>query len=157
MKLKALLTIMVLSAALFLLDAASVFAVAVPVDELSKTEIIRLGERMYRDGILPSGAPMPAFIRGDVEIDSSAFSCSSCHLRAGLGSFEGGVVTPPTNGSKLYKQYRRPPSLDDTHDQAGRYVYAKTVLERPAYSCCEKSITSTFTFAAIGNGQHKRA
>ena len=151
MKLKALLTIMVLSAALFLLDAASVFAVAVPVDELSKTEIIRLGERMYRDGILPSGAPMPAFIRGDVEIDSSAFSCSSCHLRAGLGSFEGGVVTPPTNGSKLYKQYRRPPSLDDTHDQAGRYVYAKTVLERPAYN--RESLAVAMRFGTDPAGQ----
>lgn len=103
-------------------------------DKLSKTEIIRLGERMYRDGILPSGKAMVAFIRGDVEVDSTAFSCSSCHLRAGLGSVEGGVVTPPTNGAKLYKPYRRPPSLNDVADKAGRYMYAKTVMERPAYT-----------------------
>jgi hypothetical protein len=77
---------------------------------------------------------MPAFIRGDVEVDSSSFSCSSCHLRAGLGSFEGGVVTPPTTGNKLYKPYQRPPSLDDIPDRAGRYIYAKTVTERPAYT-----------------------
>jgi hypothetical protein len=77
---------------------------------------------------------MPAFIRGDVEVDSSAFSCSSCHLRAGIGSFEGGVITPPTTGNKLYKPYRRPPSYGDIADQAGRYVYAKTVVERPAYN-----------------------
>jgi len=89
---------------------------------------------MYREGLLPSGAPMPAFIRQDVEVDSSAFSCSSCHLRGGLGSFEGGVVTPPTTGLKLYQPYRRPPSLNDVQDQAGRFVYAKTVLERPAYN-----------------------
>lgn len=101
---------------------------------LPDKEIMRLGERMYRQGILPSGAPMPAFIRGDVEVDSSAFSCSSCHLRAGLGSFEGGVVTPPTTGSKLYQPYHRPPSLGDIPDQAGRLVYAKTVLQRPPYT-----------------------
>ena len=89
---------------------------------------------MYRDGILPSGAPMPAFIRGDVEVDSSAFSCSSCHVRSGLGSVEGGVVTPPTNGEELYKPYRRPPSLNDIPDRAGRYHYAKTTQERPAYT-----------------------
>lgn len=99
---------------------------------LPRDEAIRLGERMYREGILPSGAPMPGFIRGDVEVDSSAFSCSSCHLRAGLGSFEGGVVTPPTTGRKLYQSYRRPPSLREVRD-AGRAVYAKTIEERPPY------------------------
>jgi hypothetical protein len=102
--------------------------------DLSRAEIIQLGERMYRNGILPSGKPMEAFIRGDVEVDSTAFSCSSCHLRAGLGSYEGGVVTPPTTGKKLYKPYRRPPSLGDKADDGGRYIYAKTVIERPAYT-----------------------
>lgn len=101
---------------------------------LPAAEIQALGERMYRHGILPSGEAMSAVIRDDVEVDSTAFSCSSCHLRAGLGSVEGGVVTPPTNGAKLYKPYRRPPSLDDIPDRAGRYIYAKTVPERPAYT-----------------------
>jgi len=89
---------------------------------------------MYRNGTLPSGKVMEAYIRDDVEVDSSFFSCSSCHLRAGLGSFEGGVVTPPTTGTKLYKPYQRPPSMGDTVDQAGRFIYAKTVIERPAYT-----------------------
>lgn len=97
-------------------------------------EIIRLGEQMYRNGILPSGEPMEAFIRGDIPVDSTAFSCSSCHLRAGLGSYEGGVVTPPTTGRKLYEAYQRPPSLSDTVDSGGRYIYAKTIVQRPAYN-----------------------
>ncbi len=118
---------------------------------LSKADILRLGERMYREGILPSGAPMPAFIHGDVEVDSSAFSCSSCHLRAGLGSFEGGVVTPPTTGNKLYKPYRRPPSLGDTADQAGRIIYAKTVVERPAYT--HESLATALRFGTDPAGQ----
>jgi hypothetical protein len=117
----------------------------------SQAEIIRLGERMYREGILPSGAPMQAFIRGDIEVDSSVFSCSSCHLRAGLGSFEGGVITPPTTGNKLYKPYRRPPSLGDTIDQTGRYVYAKTVIERPAYN--HESLATALRFGTDPAGQ----
>lgn len=117
----------------FLFTTSYAAALGPPVD-LTKAEILKLGERMYRDGILPSGKVMPAFIRGDVEVDSSAFSCSSCHLRAGLGSVEGGVVTPPTTGVKLYKPYRRPPSLNDIPDRAGRIIYAKTVQERPAYT-----------------------
>ena len=118
---------------------------------LPREEIMRLGEKMYREGILPSGEPMPAFIRGDVEVDSSAFSCSSCHLRAGLGSFEGGVVTPPTTGRKLYKPYRRPPSLNDVQDQAGRFIYAKPVLERPAYD--RDTLASAMRFGKDPAGQ----
>ena len=110
------------------------YAAATQPSVLSKIEIMRLGERMYRNGILPSGNTMEAYIRDDVEVDSSFFSCSSCHLRAGLGSYEGGVVTPPTTGIKLYKAYRRPPSMGDTADHAGRFIYAKTVVERPAYT-----------------------
>lgn len=117
-------------------DATLTFAGTSPTapEKLPKAEIIRLGEQMYRNGILPSGGPMPAYIRGDVEVDSSVFSCSSCHLRAGLGSYEGGVITPPTTGLKLYQKYRRPPSLGDKADQTGRYIYAKTVQERPPYT-----------------------
>jgi hypothetical protein len=118
---------------------------------VARAENIRLGERMYQKGILPSGLPMPAFIRGDVEVDSSAFSCSSCHLRAGLGSFEGGVVTSPTTGNKLYKPYRRPPSLGDIPDRAGRYIYAKTVSERPAYN--RISLATAMRFGTDPAGQ----
>ncbi len=136
-----------------LLSSFSTFGYAaelLPVD-LPKAEIIRLGERMYRDGILPSGAPLTAFIRGDVEVDSSAFSCSSCHMRAGLGSVEGGVVTPPTTGNKLYQPYLRPSSLDDIPDRTGRYVYAKTVSERPAYT--RDSLATALRFGTDPAGQ----
>lgn len=142
---------MLLFATLLFLAAESAPAVAVPPAGISKAEVIRLGERMYREGILPSGAPMPAFIRGDVEVDSSAFSCSSCHLRAGFGSFEGGVVTPPTTGNKLYKPYRRPPSLNEVADQAVRYVYAKTVVERPAYT--RETLATALRFGTDPSGQ----
>lgn len=120
-------------------------------DSLPKEEILRLGEKMYREGILPSGKVMGAFIRGDVEIDSTAFSCSSCHLRAGIGSVEGGVITPPTNGAKLYKPYQRPPSLDNIPDRAGRYIYAKTVVERPAYT--RKSLATALRLGIDPAGQ----
>lgn len=121
------------------------------VTDLSQAEIIKHGERMYREGLLPSGNLMDAYIRGDVAVDSSAFSCSSCHLRAGLGSFEGGVITPPTTGKKLYGPYRRPPSLGDTADQAGRFIYAKTVQERPAYN--RETLATAMRFGTDPAGQ----
>lgn len=101
---------------------------------LTDAEIIPLGERMYRDGLLPSGEVMEAFAYGNIRIDSTAFSCSHCHQRAGLGSVEGGVVTPPTTGKKLYQPYQRPPSLNDVVDLNGRFTYAKTINQRPAYT-----------------------
>lgn len=102
--------------------------------EHTKAELIKLGERMYREGILPSGKPMEGFTRGDVAVDSKAYSCSSCHLRAGIGTFEGGVIIPPTSGKKLYKPYRRPLAMGDKAEKEGRYIYKDGLVERPAYS-----------------------
>jgi len=141
----------VFSGILLISSAVCCLAAEPTAADLPKAEIIRLGERMYRDGILPSGKVMEAFIRGDVEVDSTAFSCSSCHLRAGLGSVEGGVVTPPTTGKKLYQPYRRPPSLNDIPDQSGRIIYAKTVLERPAYT--RESLAKALRFGVDPAGQ----
>jgi hypothetical protein len=72
---------------------------------LSTGERLKLGERMYREGKLPSGETMKASIKGDIRVDSTAFSCVSCHMRGGLGSIEGGVATPPATGNKLFQPY----------------------------------------------------
>jgi len=141
----------IITSFIFLFWAISAETAELPPADLSKAEIMRLGEQMYRHGILPSGKVMEAYIRGDVEVDSTAFSCSSCHLRAGLGSVEGGVVTPPTTGLKLYQPYRRPPSLDDIPDRSGRTFYAKTVIERPAYT--RETLATALRFGIDPAGQ----
>ena len=88
-------------------------AVSAPADEkpgadtaLSQRETLQLGERMYREGILPSGEPMQAFVKGDLPVSGTAFTCVSCHQRSGLGSVEGGVSTPATNGPELLKPFQ---------------------------------------------------
>jgi hypothetical protein len=82
------------------------------VGGVSPQEALRLGARMYRDGILPSGAPMRALVKGDIPMEGSKFTCANCHLRSGNGSAEGTVVTSPIDGPRLYtplSRYRKIP------------------------------------------------
>ncbi len=69
---------------------------------LSLEDMLRLGEMMYRNGILPSGDPMQAIVKGDVPVDGTMSACSSCHYRSGFGTSEGRVRTPPIDGTRLY-------------------------------------------------------
>jgi hypothetical protein len=82
-------------------------------------ETLRLGERMYREGIFPSGKPMLTSVTGGAAIPGSTFACASCHLRSGVGVFNENVYTPPVNGAKLFQP---------------RYVVYKGIVLKPEYS-----------------------
>lgn len=82
-------------------------AEALSADDLSSEQMLVLGERMYRQGILPNGEPMQAMVSADVPIDGRMFTCVNCHQRSGLGSIEGSVITWPINGKELSTPRRR--------------------------------------------------
>jgi hypothetical protein len=109
---------------------------------MSKEDIQRYGEQIYRHGILPSGEPVQAIVKGDIEVEGSMFSCQSCHMRAGIGSYEGGVYTPPTNGSSLFNPLK--------------FIYKGIVQEqvppiRPAYT--DKSLAEVLRYGDDPNGR----
>ena len=103
---RTLLVIVILTAILQICVDIPRSSAASSTANLSAEEMHRLGERIYREGVLPSGEAMQGFARDDIPTPGTLFSCDSCHLRSGLGSFEGGVFTPPTNGNKLFQPFQ---------------------------------------------------
>ncbi len=107
---------------------------------LSAEERLRLGERMYREGILPSGKPMRTSVKGDISLPGTTFSCESCHLRSGLGSFQDNVFTPPTNGGKLFKSQQVDTSPSSEAGPFRQIVYGQSTQKyrvpraRPVYT-----------------------
>jgi hypothetical protein len=104
-------------------------------------EKFRLGERMYREGLLPSGEPLRALIKGAPFAPGTAFSCAGCHLRSGLGSFADGIFTPAVSGAKLFRPLQAyssatrdaRPLLPGRSAQQNARIYPPTRL-RPPYS-----------------------
>ena len=73
---------------------------------LSLEETHRLGERMFREAVLPSGRPMQVVMPGDHAVPGTTFACAGCHLRSGLGAVEEGVCYPAINGARLFKPFQ---------------------------------------------------
>src|SRR5450631_16257 len=77
-----------------MLVAGPVFAAGAPLG---------VGERLYRDGILPDGTLLRGNRDNGTPMTGAAAACTNCHRRSGLGSFEGTTVVPPIIGKYLFR------------------------------------------------------
>ncbi len=99
---------------------------------LPAEKALALGERMYREGILPNGEPIQSVVSGDIPVAGTAISCQSCHVRSGVGSYEGGIVTLATNGAKLAQpRYWKFPNMSQEERKGLKLQYPEA---RPAYT-----------------------
>ena len=95
---------------------------------------IRPGERMYRNGLLPSGNPISTTWQGRDSLPGTTFGCAGCHLRAGTGNADEAVAIPPINAAQLFKpSFRYYPDLTP-QERAGLPEVARNPLRRPAYT-----------------------
>ncbi|GFO68085.1 cytochrome c [Geomonas limicola] len=105
-RLKARLSSLFSRAALAIPLFLCVLGPAFPAHAATKEEL-KLGERIYREGILPSGERLRVNLHGEPAAPGLTFTCASCHLRSGLGAFDEGVYVPAINGEKLFKPLPR--------------------------------------------------
>ncbi len=61
-----------------------------------------IGEAIYRNGVLPSGATLRGQREGGVPVAGATAACVNCHRRSGLGMKEGRRTIPPVAGIYLF-------------------------------------------------------
>lgn len=70
---------------------------------LTHDEALKLGERIYREGILSSGESVVAIVQNDIFVEGPMLTCAHCHLKSGLGGYEGKIYTLSINAERLFK------------------------------------------------------
>lgn len=76
---------------------------ALPAGVAARAAPSAAGERLYRQGVLPSGRPLVGARDGGVRVEGLEAACATCHRRSGLGSWEGQSVIPPIIGRYLFR------------------------------------------------------
>ena len=64
---------------------------------------LRAGERIYRQGMLPTGEPVLAEHQGADPLQGQSAACVNCHRRSGLGTVEGHILIPPITPKYLFR------------------------------------------------------
>jgi len=66
------------------------------------TEVVALGKQIFRQGRLNDGVPVEAYVKGDMKVLGTQFTCLDCHGRSGMGGAEGRTFTPAVNPAALF-------------------------------------------------------
>ena len=111
------------------------------------SERLALGERIYRQGVLPSGQPLRA-VRSSGEVTGPEAACVLCHRRSGLGNVEGDRLVPPIAGQFLFSSRAAASAEMDARHTRGPDLAHAFGRERPRPPYTEASLLE-----AIRTGQ----
>jgi hypothetical protein len=76
-------------------------------------ELLAIGQRIYREGFLPSGRPLVGEAQASVQRAGADAACATCHRRSGYGESEGVLEIRAVTGPALFGK-RAPRPLDTT-------------------------------------------
>lgn len=68
----------------------------------SDQDMVSVGRRIYREGILPSGQPVQGLAAANVRLAGAQAACAACHRRSGYGSSEGPIEVRAITGLALF-------------------------------------------------------
>lgn len=71
----------------------------------TEAEKLILGQRIYREGILPSGKPLQGVAQANVLRVGTDAACVTCHRRSGYGSSEGTLEIRSVTGPALFGKH----------------------------------------------------
>lgn len=66
-------------------------------------DLAAVGQRIYQEGVLPSGEPLVGLAQSGVSRTGKEAACIACHRRSGFGTAEGKYVIRPINGPTLFQ------------------------------------------------------
>jgi cytochrome c553 len=64
--------------------------------------MLEIGQRIYREGMLPSGGPLKGAAQAGVERAGPDAACEGCHRRSGYGTSEGPIAIRSITGPSLF-------------------------------------------------------
>jgi hypothetical protein len=86
-------------------------------------------EALYRNGILPSGAPLIGQRLAGASVKGADAACVNCHRRSGFGTAEGQIIVPPITGHYLFR-----PASSTNDDMDYRYMPGYVNLKRQPFT-----------------------
>lgn len=107
-------------------------AAAAPHDDVAKA-LRAQGQRMYREGLRPSGSPLNAIGAAQAVISGKEAACMTCHRRSGFGTSEGRINIRPITGPALLQESTVPvrsPRIKARLGSSVRPAYTEALLAR---------------------------
>ena len=95
-------------------------------------DLLAIGKRLYREGVLRSGRSLQGVGQAGVTLSGTSAACATCHRRSGWGSSEGPIEVRPITGTALFGERVAPDAPGNPVDAAVPVDAAEQAALSPA-------------------------